>query len=451
MQKSLFTKGNFLALIILTFLFIQPNEVFSQKRSNRSTSITTKDGRRTIHITDNNKDFRIEYEGDVTLSDDDKDIIAITEGGFIEITKSSFGNRRRILIESDRTGNLIRKYYVNHREKDYNPEGKSWLAEILTEVVRTTTIAAKTRVDRFYNRGGVNAVFNEVGKMESDHVKSAYLKLLLKKNLNNNELIGVIDHAAQKIGSDHYLSQILKSNQKAFLANSQTTDAYIKASKSLGSDHYKTQILKTVINDNSMTDSNLGTLLKMSEDIGSDHYISQIVFEIMRKRDLNSQNISQILALSKEIGSDHYRSQIVKKIINEENMSSTAYNELITIMDDIGSDHYIVGVLKQLWSKRPANDAESFDNLLGLVNKLSDHYAGNFYKSIAGDKLSEDQLVKILNAAADINSDSRLSSILVALSNQVNRSSDRAKDAYKRAAKTIRSETYYGRVLKALN
>ena len=262
---------------IITFL-LSSSDIFSQNSVSVSHHST---GVHKIHINNSfMKDFKIEYEGEITLSDDDKDIVAISRGGYIEIKKSSFGKRRRLIIEND-GGKLVRKYFIGWSEKDYYPHGKEWLSDILPDILRTTTIGAKSRVDRFYKKGGINAVVSEVSKIKSDFVKSAYLKYILERNLNTNELVAVINSAGKNINSDHYLTQILKKNQKAFLKNDKTVNAYINASKSIDSDHYLTQIVKTVINDNSISDSQLGSLLKISEQVNSDHYLTQILISIM--------------------------------------------------------------------------------------------------------------------------------------------------------------------------
>ena len=225
MKLSFSSKTYVIGLLLLAFLSVPIADAYGQRRTgSNSYSVNTSknNGKSTIHVKDNGKDFKIEYEGEITVSDDDTDVIAISDGGFIEITKSSFGSRRRIVIEADRSGNLDRRYYVGRSEKSYNPDGKAWLAEILPDVVRHTTIAAKSRVDRFYARGGANAVLNEIDELESDYVKAAYFKLLLENNLSNSELVSVIREAGNSINSDYYLANILESNQKAFLSSSQT-------------------------------------------------------------------------------------------------------------------------------------------------------------------------------------------------------------------------------------
>ena len=54
----------------------------------------TKGGKTVLKFDKGLSDFRIEYEGEIEISDDDKDITGISRGGFIEISKSAFGNKR---------------------------------------------------------------------------------------------------------------------------------------------------------------------------------------------------------------------------------------------------------------------------------------------------------------------------------------------------------------------
>lgn len=143
-MKKLFTaKEKMLSALLVLCLLGPTSEILSQKhKTHYSVHTSNHSGITTIQVSDKEQDFKIEYEGDFTLSDDDKDIRAISKGGFIEITKSSFGNRRSIFIESDRNGNLVKKYFISRSEKSYLPEGKKWLGEILPEIVRNTVIAA---------------------------------------------------------------------------------------------------------------------------------------------------------------------------------------------------------------------------------------------------------------------------------------------------------------------
>jgi hypothetical protein len=92
--------------------------------------IKTYSGKREVSIRNSRKDFKIEYEGEILLSDGGKDIKNISSGGFLEIKKSSFGRSQKIVIEKE--GNtLVRKFYIGWTEKDYYLFGKNWLHAFL--------------------------------------------------------------------------------------------------------------------------------------------------------------------------------------------------------------------------------------------------------------------------------------------------------------------------------
>jgi len=441
---------NMFSIFLITLALLFPSDISAQNyKTNYSIH---KNGRNKITVSSEGKDFKIEYEGEITLSDDDKDIVGITEGGYIEIEKSSFGSRRRIVIESNRSGDLDRRYYVGRSEKDFYPDGKAWLAEILPDVVNSTTIAAESRVRRFYANGGASAVLDQIKNMDSDYVKARYLSLLLEEDLNDSELVSVIKLSGKEINSDHYLASILKSNQKAFLSTDATINAYIDATRSLNSDHYMTNVLKQVISDRSITDDQMAKLLDMSEHISSDHYLTNVLTSIMKNRTLNSQNVAKIIDLSRDISSDHYKTQVLKKVIRERDMPKEAYSALIATMDDVSSDHYTTEILKDLLDKSLDENAP-LNEILNLVktNVGSDHYSAVIFKRLAKQNLSEDQIITVLNATSNIGSDHYMSNVLLAFAPQVNRSSNRVKDAFKKAAKSIGSDTYYGRVAKAID
>lgn len=457
MNKTSILKIKFLGYVLATVLLFQPSEGISQKRADSNKGITvnhsTRNGKGKIHVNNNGNEYKIEYEGDITLSVNDKDITSISDGGFIEIERSTFGSRRRIVIEADRSGNLTKKYYVGRSEKNYEPEGREWLAEILIDVVRSTTLGAESRVQRFYTQGGAKAVIDEIKQIDSDYVESRYFSLLLEYDLNDSELVSVIETAGNRISSDHYLAQILKSNQKAFLSSGRTIDAYINACKSINSDHYITEVMKQVISDRSISDAQMGSLLDITKSIESDHYVTTVLTQIMDNRELTADNVAKVINLSKQIQSDHYKTNVLKKVINEKNMPAQAYDAFLETLDDINSDHYTAEVVMTLLDSDLKADSNSLTELLDIVkrNVNSDHYAANIFKSLANRNLTEDQMITALNATSNINSDHYMSEVLLAFASKVNRSSARVKEAYRTAAKSINSDSYYGKVAKAVD
>jgi len=476
---------NFLSLIttfIISMMIL--NETTAQNNYNHTKS---HDGRHKTKVKTPFTSFEIEYEGEIIISDNDEDIVGITDGGFFKVKKSAFGSKRRVEINANRNGQLTKKYYVGRREKTYIPDGKEWLAEMLSEIFRTTTLGAESRTARIYEKGGVDAMINEIEDQYSDHVKAHYFGLLLDKDLNDQELADIIESTGDEIKSDYYLSSILKDNRDAFLATDAVTNAYIEAAESISSDHYLSEVLREALVDNSIDEQQVSKLLDLTESISSDHYITEVLNTLIADRDINDNNLKKILVLSETISSDHYKTELLKEAINTrrslddsslllvlealEDVSSDHYaTEIIKEIkrqdlsdpmiakvisysaDNIHSDHYLAESLKEMINKYDIGGASLDAIVEGLDNIGSDHYAAEVVEDLADQRnLSEDQLIKILDFIGDINSDHYLTESLKQLAPHVSECGSQVAEAYKKAAKNISSDTYYGRALKAID
>ena len=72
-------------------------------------------------------------------------------------------------------------------------------------------------------------------------------------------------------------------------------------------------------------------------------------------------------------------------------------------------------------------------------------------KRAAKGDLNKAQLLNILQASSNINSDFYLSEVLLSVSDHVRDADSSVKDAYRQAAKKINSEFYYGKAVKAID
>ncbi len=116
-------------------------------------------------------DFNVEYRGKIEISDDDQDIISLSDGGFVEISKTVFGSKRSIIIESLGGGKLKKEYFEGRTKMQWEPDGRKWLNEILPSVVRSTALGAESRINRYYKQGGVSAVMTEISRLEGDYTR----------------------------------------------------------------------------------------------------------------------------------------------------------------------------------------------------------------------------------------------------------------------------------------
>jgi hypothetical protein len=228
----------FLALIIV-------NSSFGQSETTRVYA-SGNDSKVTYKRSDGFNSFNIEVRGKIEVTDDDRDIKSMSGDGYLEITKTTFGSKRTIIISAE--GNTLkREYYEGRTSVSYEPEGRKWLSEILPEVVRTTTVAAESRVNRFYQRGGVQAVLTEIGVIESDYIKAHYAGLLMKLPVQSKDYAVIVSKVSAELDSDHYLSEFLDKNLSKFIQNKDAVEAVFVATNKMGSDHYKTQVIKEAL------------------------------------------------------------------------------------------------------------------------------------------------------------------------------------------------------------
>jgi len=121
------------------------------------------------------------------------------------------------------------------------------------------------------------------------------------------------------------------------------------------------------------------------------------------------------------------------------------------IKEAVNSDYYASITMKNVLKNQRLTD-ESFRLLVNVSSEFnSANYAADVLKTAAEKKLSNNQLIDILKASANIDSDHYLSEVLLSLSDQVRSSDSAVKDAYRSAAKNIDSDTYYGRAVKAID
>lgn len=462
----------------------------SESSSTSNTHIVEGDDKRHKFVLNRNgTNFSVEYEGYVTVADDDRDVVAISAGGYLKVSKSAFGSKRRIQIESDRSGNLIKKYFVGWSQKDYEPEGREWLAEVLPEVIRSSTLGAEDRVDRIYTQGGMTAFAQEVRLLEGDYVQAAYLKLVLCKPLKENEIDQVVQLMGTEIKSDHYLAELLSDNFPMFLKNAGRVASFRQALGKIDSDHYANEVFQKINRSSEVSDELLVDLLGAAEHIQSDHYLSSVMIDVLRYRDLNSTGLDRLLQVSEGIQSDHYLSEVLKDAMQENNLNSEAFRQLTEALRSVESDHYSCEVVKAMSDR--SLSATDLAQLLAVIGAEieSDHYlkealvhilrkqdlqgsslapflkavgtigSGNYSmevmkelgRTVSLSSFSDNQLAEVLQACSHINSDHYLSEALMVFAPEAKRRGGAAKDAYLSAAGSINSETYYGRAAKAVN
>lgn len=484
--------NKFLCLVLLASMhiaaFSQDESVSKSETTNNSVTVTrsrngaTQRWKNSTGITN----FNIESRGKIEVTDDDRDIKSISNDGYLEITKTVFGSKRAIIIESLGGGRIKKEYYEGRNKMEWDPNGKNWLAEILPEIVRSTTLGAEGRVNRIYAKEGVAGVVAELGRLEGDYAASHYSKLLLEKNISASELPAAIKGIADAIDSDYYLSTVLQSNVSRLLATPEAANAFLQGTKKIDSDYYKSAVLKEAAKKLAGSPAQVRTILQCATDIDSDYYLSVLLTTLLEQNELKEESVQDLIPASTKISSDYYRIQVLNEALTKNSLSGQSLKNVVTALEDINSAYYKTMVFNTM-AERTKMEADvqiqminqikesvnsdyyasiTMKNLLRnqhltdeafrlLVNVSSDfnsaNYAADVLRTASEKDLNKNQLIDILKASSNVDSDHYLSEILLSLANQVRSSDSSVKDAYRAAAKGIDSDSYYGRAVKAID
>lgn len=431
----------------------------------------------------NTADFNVEMRGKIELTDDDRDIKSISDDGYMEIAKTVFGSKRSIRIESLGDGKMSKEYYEGRTKMPWDPNGKNWLSEILPELVRTTTIGAETRVKRIFAKGGTNAMLSEIDRLENDHVRAHYGKLLMQQAVQPKDYPVVIHKMSDVIDSDHYITDFLQSNVKKFLTNKEATTSLFAAAGDMESDHYKTIVITEALKGSMQSTENLRLAMNAASEMESDHYIAQVLSTLLQQDNLSDAALTELISTTKKLESDHYKTMVLTQALEKKGLPPSAHERLLESVKEMSSDHYIAQVIVELMVNKLSDKAmtdlleiipavESDHYRTEIFNKLlehqdltpeqfaqvldacgdmeSDHYKSEVLKKALEDATSNATLIAILNSVDKLDSDHYITDVLVSAAPKVKNANTDVRNAYNRAAKKISSETYYGRAAKAI-
>ncbi len=451
--------------------------------SEHSTQVDNK-GDATWTITANGTTFKLNQKGEVTLSDDDKDITAISEGGYFVLSKTVFGSRYKVEIR-EKDGKLIKKFYQGGSEKPWEPAGREWLAEVLPDLVRSTTLGAESRVKRFYQKGGYAAVLAEVGEIKSDHIRSHYGKLLLKQPLNEIQQGDAVKQLSKLIRSDYYLADFLTGNLRKGTGSKTMAQALVNAAAEINSDYYRASVLESAIKKELLQQVDVKQFLSIATGIGSDYYKASVLEAMADNADMNAHQV-QYFQSAGSISSDYYRAAVLTDGLAQFRLTTTGLQQGMAAWSDMSSDYYKQAVMiKMLHVHKLTPDAqklvlqpvaagmssglyksdvlrtyartqrlteENFPEWAQAVSTVnSDYYMASAFNSLSPDNLSGGQLAALMKNAAKISSDYYKSEVLRRYAAAVAASTAEAKDAFKAAAKTISSTHYFGEVMRSID
>lgn len=394
-------------------------------------------------------DYRVNFRGNIKVADNDRDIVSISEDGYLEIEKKTFGNNRKLKIYPVSDGKLVYEYFEGLKKINFEPVGRKWMEEILPDIVRSTGIDIEGRVARIYKKGGINAILTEIGSIKSDFIAAKYFRVLIKQEkLTEKDNMQAIMAVPVLVNSDFERAGILIETGKYYIGGNALSEAFFISCAKISSDFEKGRVLKS-LNISGFNENQQAAYIKAGSYINSDFEKANVFRFLFSKTEVSPKAFVYAAEVVSGMNSDFEKGNVFKVMLTK----TTGDNELIAVFKAVSgmSSDFEKGNVLKIGSKKinPASRAlEAYFDAINTMN--SDFEQANVLKSIINQNNGDDALfIRIFVSAAGLNSDFEKSNVLLSAAGKMPKT-EKVKEEYIKTAKTISSSYEFGRVMKAV-
>lgn len=380
-------------IVLMSFIFLVPLFVHANKNS-EARSIEGDSREHYYKSKDSFSAYEIEYRGKITVSDDDKNILAIEPNGYLKITKSSFGNSRTIEIESNEQGRLTKKFYDGRKEISFKPEGQKWLEEILIDVIHKTGIGGKERILRIYNKGGVDAVLDEIQDFERNsgysyykstnhalfffesveysgyNVKYLYYKTLVNEiKLDKSDLVKVLKEIPE-INSNSTKGTLLREILHKYELDSYSMEKFLDATETLSYNTERGNTLRAFMKKYPINRDNSREFFDVIEEMSINTEKGNVIKDLLKSQKLDERVLSDLIDVVEDFSSNTERAAIYRMLVPHVVANGDLTPQLISAVKDLSSSYYLLGDEVLEWLAKGEQITETGLSKSAVLNML---------------------------------------------------------------------------------
>ncbi|MDB4876616.1 MAG: hypothetical protein JWM41_3062 [Gemmatimonadetes bacterium] len=284
-------------------------------------------------------DFRA--NGKVTFNSDFTDVVGISNGGRLDVTDVDGNTTRRLRLEHDGSGGLVRSWSVNGHNQPWDDQGRRWLAGILIELDRISAEGVEYRYPALVRAGGPRAVLDEVEKMHGDYARSVYLRRLIdSERLSDVEFQRVVAVASRDISSDYEMSRILRAvADRASLENAAMRTSYLAAVGRMSSDYERSRVLQTLFAKSSTNNEVATAAVRAAGSFSSDYERSRVLLAAIESKALAGDDVIPVLETITRSTSDYEKSRVLLAVAGKWTLSGAGRKAYLRAADTIHSDY----------------------------------------------------------------------------------------------------------------
>ena len=404
-----------------------------------------------VRWSDGDCSYDMEARGEVKFNRDVTDIESISSGGSFTLEQHIGDDTKRLVVRPRNDGTLERSYSENGARHEFDAAAREWFAAALIALDRQTGFAVDQRVPALLERGGVDAVLQEVKLVETDYARRRYYtKLLSMRQLDRTQVKRVVEQAGADMSSDYELAELLVAVSKLDAFSDDSHPAFVAAAKKINSDYERRRALTALLQRDRLAPSTVQALLDAASTIKSDYELAELLIDVSKRYAISDQTRPTYIKALGSIKSDYEHRRVLTAIVAGGGLTPAVNRTLLQDATRIESDYELAEFLI-LMGKNGGLDASTRDAYFGAADKIKSDYEHRraLMPLVTRDLLTKDLAKSVLASAAKIDSDYECSELLVAIANAITIDADLRPD-FEKAADTIQGEYEYGRAMSSV-
>ena len=356
----------------------------------------------------------VELKGDIDFTADNRGIERLRPGAELRIKQRLRRERRRLDVERGAGGKPEYTWYVNSLRRDFDDEARTWLAEVLPKIYRTTGLEADDRVEQLWSAGGFDAVLAEMAEIPNNHVRGTYLRELLARCETEDEFVRALELGRREISSDHELGTSLEVLEPRDLASGPVLEAWTAALRTIDSDWQLVKTLTALLEKDGLTSDIVDAALEAALTVSSDHSQAELLVTVAKAYPETEDLPPGLVRALESIGSDHEQKRALKAFLLWPAFSADEVDELLATTRGISDDYALAELLTELADDYPPERQlpPSFFRALETID--ADQALGQVLSAaVKRPGLDREAFVGLLEAGRSVSADWALSAFLV--------------------------------------
>jgi hypothetical protein len=319
----------------------------------------------------NGEKFSVKWTGPFRLSDDEKDIEWVEDGATVTVTDGVvFASRVEL---RGKGGSVERSYSRNGIRRDYEPEGRVFLAGAIDRLIRHSGAFARERVARFLKSGGADAVLAEIDRLaDSSYVRRVYYSELLKQAPPSDALLArVLQRVPNELKSDYDKATLLSLAAQQPSMNDSHRVAIARAVKSITSDYDQRRTLTAILDTRPVAPAVAAAVLEATASIQSNYDRSQVLALVAGKGGLTAATAPAFMAQVRGMTSSYDQRRVLTAVSANASLGDAVGVEAVRAVGGISSSYDRSTTLISLIERGGLTDASAqafFESASGITS-----------------------------------------------------------------------------------